>query len=245
MLQKVPTTPIPREAKGVLRATKDLHESFSRENIRYCVIGSMAVVGAIGRFHRIPADVDVLYDFDKRSRVKKSLRKLGYKLQIQDNFKGTFQYPLEQYNKGRQVIEPRPVYFADNGIEVYFKLPIPFLPKFLWPWPKLCFKSTMSIPKLYKTGGVEFFGLKKEACFVALNSFMGILNSFDDKVQKRKMDLSFLSRGLNKSILKKIEQEFPGIYLGKLPIAVGKEPLLLRVYSKLKNLKNLLNPTID
>lgn len=242
MLQKVPATPVSKEAKELVRATKDIHNIFSKLKTSYCVIGSMAIVGTTGKFHRIPGDIDVLYDFVKRSSLEKELIKLGYKRKLQNDFKGIFKYSLEQYIKGRQIIEPRPVWFTHSGIETYFRLPLPFLPKFFWPWAKLCFKKTMSEPKLYSVGSVEFFGLRKEACFVALDTFMNLLESFDDKVEKRQKDLFVLSKGLNQSILRKIEEEKPGIYLGNFPLAVGKNPLLLKIYSRLKNLKSLLNP---
>lgn len=212
----------------------DLQAICKQHDIEYRVIGSTAIVGAIGSVHRIPADVDLLFNEKKKDVLFSELIKLGYKRELQEFPLDVLPTKLERFVKEKQIIEPRGGSFTSRGFEYKLFLLLPFGYK---PNVSLVFYPAMFRSVTYKIGKTRFEGLSREALWVALTFFMSLLESLGDKVEKRQLDLKVLSQNLDKSRLREIIEEEPGLYMGKLPLVTTKKKLLASLIIKLLNFR--------
>lgn len=223
---------IPPQAAHILQACKDLHEVCSKNNIRYSIVGSTAVVAAIGRFHRLPGDVDGIYDVKKSGVLKEELQKKGYSYEIVDTQHDMFPYPLEYFQKGKSIIEIRGGSYTKRGFEYPIRIPIPFLPSQKRPIAILLFPKTMQNPVRYTLGDTSIIGLKREALFVGLDAFMGLIQKEESKVTKRKQDLAALAEHLDEKTVQQIRSENPGIYYKNIPIITSKTTFFLKLVAQ-------------
>src|SRR3989304_8732435 len=126
----------------VSEALFEIQEICSIYKIRYCIVGSLSLIGGLNQFVRIPHDVDIVYDINQRFKLNETLLKKGYKMTVLDDPLNIFVPPFEHYEKDGKIIEAAPVAFTQKGMEFVFPLPIP-LPQHWRPCINLIISKTM------------------------------------------------------------------------------------------------------
>ena len=180
------------------------------------------MVGALGKFHRIPGDLDVLYDKRNEERINRALEDKRYKRVSAGNPQNLFPKDLPRYIKGSQIIEPRKADFSGEEIFITLKAPIPLMPAPLRPTVRLKFGKEMSKSITYRINGVVFKSLSKEALWVGLNTIRIFKRKDDMRLNLKIGDQELLTPTINK-------RRIDSIYL--ILRMVPRKPKLLEQHS--------------
>ena len=205
----------------ILRSLKDWIEVCKNTKTDYRVIGSVAMVGALGKFHRIPGDLDVLYDKRNEERINRALEDKRYKSVSAGNPQNLFPKDLPRYIKGSQIIEPRKADFSGEEIFITLKAPIPLMPAPLRPTVRLKFGKEMSKSITYRINGVVFKSLSKEALWVGLNTIRIFKRKDDMRLNLKIGDQELLTPTINKRRIDSIYLDKPGVYWNNIPLVTA------------------------
>lgn len=209
---------LPIEFSSVTQALNDLKTVCFKNNIWYLVGGSTAILAACGEYLKIPQDVDAICDESKEKLVASELIKLGYKL-IPLPKNSIINRIKKHYVKDKKIIDIAFGKLTPRGFELTLPMLVPGL--------LLVFSKSMVRPEQYRLGDIKFLGFSREALWFGLGGFMGTIDAMGEKVDKRKNHLILLSKGLNTSKVKDIEESRPGIYLNNTPLVIPSNKLLL------------------
>lgn len=225
------------EVENLITACSDLNAACSETDTKYLVVGSVAVVCAVGKLYRIPGDVDGWYDIKKAEILKAKLEEKGYIHNAIEAPGSPFPYPLEHFEKDGSVIELRGANYTDRGIEYPVRLPVPGLSVNKRPLGQLVYTKSLAQPKESKFGNATVMTTSREALWVGLQTTLPLIQLTGDKVEKRLLDLSKLAENLDMETVKIMFAEKPGLYYGNIPLVTTENHGLFKLLTLAAKLK--------